>query len=167
MLLKNFYKCLYPMLVNSASESSIPVVTYDNNIYTNVIKNGGIFKASMTVGTIITPTEAYNSNTKQILLGSGDTAPTMDDYCLEQFIPNMYLVSYTCTNDKLGNLTISAIIRNDNAESVTVKEIGYIYITIANPNGRNILIYRDVLSTPVTIAPSEQYNFVININGVE
>lgn len=167
MLLKNFYKCLYSMLVNANSDTKIPVVTYDNNIYTNTITDSGIFKRLMNAGTIMTPTEAYSSNTKQILLGSGDTAPTMNDYCLEQFIPNMYLVSYTGTNDNLGNLIISAIIRNDNTESVTVKEIGYIYATTAYTNGRNILVYRDVLSTPVTIAPSEQYNFVININGVE
>jgi hypothetical protein len=116
-----------------------------------------------------------------IILGSGDTPPTPDDYKLDSWIPttNLRIESYsirfplsdknetTLPPDCIG--TFLGTFRNVTLENITVKEIGLL-IPYAGywPNGASmiinkILLVRDVLESPVIIKPGELYTFSLTI----
>lgn len=92
-----------------------------------------------------------------IRLGTGSTPVTYDDYCLESQI-SLTLVSssgsLTTPTEITGDTTNSVkqyTLNNSTGSSVTVTEIG-ISIQVG---ASQVLLYREVLNTPVTLAPSE------------
>lgn len=121
------------------------------------------------------------SSNGMIILGSGDTPPTKDDYKLDSWIPttDLRIENYgidlpisdknenTTPPDRIG--TFLNTFRNVTLENITVKEIGLL-IPYAGywPNGapmviNKILLVRDVLENPVTIKPGELYTFSLTI----
>ena len=119
--------------------------------------------------------------TGMIILGSGDTPPTKDDYKLDSWIPttDLRIESYnirlpisdknetTMPPDCIG--TFLSTFRNVTLENITVKEIGLL-IPYAGywPSGapmiiNKILLVRDVLESPVIIKPGELYTFSLTI----
>lgn len=121
------------------------------------------------------------SSSGMIILGSGDTPPTPDDYKLDSWIPttNLRIESYsirfplsdknetTMPPDCIG--TFLSTFRNVTLENITVKEIGLL-IPYAGywPDGapmviNKILLVRNVLDNPVIIKPGELYTFSLTI----
>lgn len=109
-----------------------------------------------------------------LILGSGDTPPTKEDYKLESWIPTIDLkpIAFGTISPKkyeddfIGGFWSTYY--NVSEENKTVKEIGIIssfYKTIAysDTSQTKILMAREVLENPVIIKPKEgcTFNFVI------
>jgi hypothetical protein len=108
-----------------------------------------------------------------IILGSGDTPPTPDDYCLDSWIPttDLKIVTYgaiSCKgydDDIIGGLW--GAFYNYTNENITVKEIGIIVDSLYYQDNSSIhtkyLLGREVFENPVIIKPQEgcTFNFTI------
>jgi hypothetical protein len=113
-----------------------------------------------------------------MILGSGDTPPTPDDYKLDNWIPTTELSvqNYYGTGPILESppsymLSITTSYKNNTNENITVKEIGIARSFLlpfksentTNYEIRHILLVRDVLQNPVIIKPGEITSFTIVI----
>ena len=109
-----------------------------------------------------------------MVLGSGDTPPTKDDYKLESWIPtaDLSVESYAGFGPlnqypptKICSLTTT--FRNNTNENITVKEVGVCialskasyFDTTISP--KYILLVREVLENPVIIKPDEITSFTV------
>jgi hypothetical protein len=115
-----------------------------------------------------------------IILGSGDTPPTKEDYKLDSWIPTADLrmetasISLPISNldenttppDRIG--TFLTTFRNVTLANITVKEVGLVVQHSWLQNGATwmsskTLLVRDVLESPVVIKPGELYTFSLTI----
>lgn len=115
----------------------------------------------------------------ELRVGSGNTAPTLDDYCLGNQINSLTKVNETVFPDlsntghkSYGYFTavtsFAATYRNDTNSAITVNEIGVFYyngspVTSYGDN-KWIMFARGVLDAPVEIAPGETYTFSITVD---
>ena len=110
-------------------------------------------------------TSKYDGFNGGVAFGNGDTPVTIDDYQLsgEHFIN--FVGSVDCViNEDFTECTWTHTLTNSGSESFTIKEVGvyagnsYTYYTV--------LIMREVLDSPVTIAPGGvgQVTFKFKIN---
>lgn len=105
-----------------------------------------------------------------IVLGTGTTPPTIDDYKMESYIPEGTL-SYTGSSLTLpltdtewtnnGTFSLTQTVANNTENPVTVTELGVYNSAITATTRACILLTRDVIS-PVTIAPNETKTFIIS-----
>lgn len=119
---------------------------------------------------------AYTRSTSGLcmVLGSGDTPPTKEDYKLDSWIPtaDLSVESYAGVGPhnqfpptKICSLTTT--FRNNTEENITVKEVGVcIALAKASNNATTIppkyvLLVRDVLQNPVIIKPDEITSFTV------
>ena len=128
--------------------------------------------------TIVSNTLLYADNYKEInatisssslgigiAIGSGTTAPTIDDFKMENAITtNLNAAGATRsfvadTNNSVISLTQPIV--NMGESSITVSEVGI--FAAYNTSGACMLLSRDVI-TPVTIAPNESKTFVVTID---
>lgn len=109
-----------------------------------------------------------------MIVGSGTTAPTKNDYKLESFIGSDVLQAKFCelsvddgvfnTDEAINIITKAWTFQNISDSPVTVSEIGLVAIAVNNStNIRHYLFYRDVLTSPVTIQPNGKYTFEANL----
>ena len=124
-----------------------------------------------------------------ILFGTGVTEPTFDDYKMENGFFNPNAIEYTTFVKKMpidfnALLTFSTTVKNVKTEgNLEIKEIGFvigtsdsaiepIYLESAmtidgdlaiDTTGRYVLLAREVLETPVVLAPGESRTFEIAI----
>ena len=127
-------------------------------------------------GWAVTTAQGISAQTT-LVVGSGTTPVTDDDYKLDVPITTLTAVSATtsCKSADTGaalsptTFTITATYRNDTEAPVTVNEIG-IMIPVGYKCSRSginanalssCLIYREVLETPVTIEPNQLRTFSI------
>lgn len=103
--------------------------------------------------------------TMAVQFGSGNTAPTPDDYHIETPVSGITITSKTDTVDKNnrgwneGNSYFGVFaIRNDNPAAITVSELG-LYITVSNVA---YLLTRDIF-TPTVLEPGEIYTFSVTV----
>lgn len=95
-----------------------------------------------------------------LMLGTGTTTPTADDYCLESPIyTNLSCDSVSVSRTSLTK-TYTATFANSGSSDITVTEVGFIaYILYTyTPNDERsdtFLMDRTVLDTPVTIPAGE------------
>lgn len=139
----------------------------ENNDTSKMIPSDGI------IGTSFTGIPKQTT----LVVGSGTTPVTDDDYKLDVPITTLTAISATtsCKTSDTGNtlspttFVISTTYRNNTNSPVVVKEIG-IMIPVgyrAATSGTNhnalssCLIYREVLDTPVTIEPNQLRTFSI------
>lgn len=114
-----------------------------------------------------------NSGAGILILGSGDTPPTPDDYCLDSWIPttDLKIAAYGAIrckgydDDIIGGLW--GTYYNVTNENITVKEIGIMVGGFYYENNAYVytkyLFAREVLENPVIIKPQEgcTFNFTI------
>ena len=124
-----------------------------------------------------------------ILFGTGVTEPTFDDYKMENGFFNPNAIEYTTFVKKMpidfnALLTFSTTVKNIKTEgNLEIKEIGFVMGTsdstsepiylesemtidgdlAIDTTGRYILLAREVLETPVILAPGESRTFEISI----
>ena len=119
-------------------------------------------------GQMITDSSTRTNLYMGVLVGSGSTAATYDDYKLDSMITS----GVTLVNNS-GTLTQQSVfdgdthhlrsvrsftINNSSASNITINEIGLAIAansTGTTANGYLTLVYREVLDSPVTLAPSE------------
>lgn len=112
-----------------------------------------------------------------VYIGTGDTEPTENDYCLKSPITSGVTGSATKTNiyDSSTNTTkvrITITVTNNGSESITIKEVAKVVSFdtasaiggVVTGNRRAIMVDRTLLETPVTIPAGEAgvifYDFV-------
>ena len=103
-----------------------------------------------------------------ILIGTGDTAPTYNDYSLEN-AGSLASVSTNISFDVISEnnvikfrTLITKSVNNNTQDTVTIKEIGVykrVYTT-SEASSQNILISREILSEPIVIEPNGEATFV-------
>lgn len=93
-----------------------------------------------------------------VIIGDGDVAPAYDDYDLSgsQITDFTATTAVTSVIDSNHHIIVTATynITNTGASSFTVKEIGMAF-GASDGTANSILMTRDLLATPVTIAPGD------------
>ena len=153
------------LFVNSGS------VNYDDLPQDTIIPTKIIKRMPRSLSDVSTAVNVI-SNSLFIAVGSGTTAPTENDYYLENPITLGILnASYTTIRDadnKIIGGKIIFTINNNTSDNVTINEIGVIAgygtsYTSANPSSiYPFLIDRTVLESGITLAPSEQANVSVS-----
>lgn len=160
--------CHWSFFFGGSDTSGLRMIRdYDNledMIASRVFFTGGTRSETIT----ISQSNGNNAGAGMIILGSGDTPPTPDDYKLDDWIPTteLYAVSYgvilpnTREDDLIGGFT--ATYYNVSQENKIIKEIGVISHGSLNNNknyGTKILMAREVFENPIIIKPQEGYTF--------
>lgn len=139
------------------------IASYDRKVTTvkKIDGNDGIlYSNSNSYGVFLTNLKLY--------VGSGTTAETIDDYCLESQINTLDMISSTGTNSNNPSYidgyinTFTSTFKNSTNDDIIVNEIGIIGKEITY--GVEALIYREVLETPITIAPNTTKAFSVTIS---
>ena len=164
MITKNF-KMLLAMILGSngatSSKGLVEVKDFDGNTkYMGYTLNG--FPGTVTRNVYVT-----GATVSGIMIGSGNTAPTENDYRLEQRITSGLTPSTPTVDfyvDANGNPyeEIMFTLTNTTGDDIVVKEIGYVQTLkissttggAATTNG-NFLLDRTVLETPVTVPAND------------
>ena len=102
-------------------------------------------------------------------VGTGSTPASIEDYILESdasasFSGKSLSASYANVGANYDcEITISAFGKNNTASPITISEIG-IYNTGVARNGNDkstVLLFREVLETPLVVQPNETYHFTL------
>lgn len=165
---------LYPATRNNKNDSAClrQIKDYDN--LEDMIKSTDFW----THGTREHVHDNVVGGAGMIILGSGDTPPTPDDYKLDSWIPTTELSvqSFDCfcftgterLNERIG--AFQTTFKNMTNEDKTVKEIGLIRDAFDRNNSdwnnkrTKVLFVRNVLDNPVIIKPGELYTFTLTLN---
>ena len=104
----------------------------------------------------------------RILLGSGTTAPTVDDYDLDNYISTLSVISNSYNNIQPSyndNLIASAgtIVRNNTNQDITITEVGLCSTHNSSDPDMYILYAREVLETAVVLHPGDTYSFAMQL----
>ena len=163
MLTKNWYYGFAAALT--------PSVTPSGQLYPNVKNLAGVLPTTIGTGirNWVKLTSASGEDTFPnmcfvltsttssggVILGTGTTTPTLDDYCLsgDMITTFTYSKNVTVTSDESG-VTITALytITNTGSSAFTIGELGLIAATYSSTSTSNkCLVERTVLDTPVTI----------------
>ena len=120
------------------------------------------------IGRINDQSIAYSKS--GVIIGSGTTAPTINDYALESRITTPLSSSGTITttyNDNSVTHTSVFTITNNHTEEITISEIGIFNSSTAKSGEKYAyLLERTVLETPITISSGGvgQVTYTITIN---
>lgn len=170
MLLKNF-------IVSLASGVATPTTTNSSNpLFRKATTGTGYQIRSGSMSTIYSVSGSVYSNTtgsngidtigtcKGIVLGTGTTPPTYNDFRIETpvessgYSNNSYSISADCQQVLTQSYT------NKSSEDITVTELGlFVSDSDTNENYAKVLLTRNVIS-PVTIKPNETKTFTIKID---
>ena len=96
---------------------------------------------------------------KWIGLGTGNTAESSSDYCLDSFTNALTYVTGVASNQN-GLTNLTATFENNTSSNVVIKEIG-VYLDMS---GWSFMMARKVLSSPVTVAPGATKSFTARID---
>lgn len=110
---------------------------------------------------------AWNQSYPYMVLGTGDTPPTVEDYKLSgELITSLTYQGQPTLNDN-NSLTYSILVTNNTEQPVTIKEVCLAIgtnIVSANNSGAAALLTRDVLPNPVTLNVGDSKTFSITID---
>lgn len=109
------------------------------------------------------PTANFSFAGAQIFLGTGNTAPTIDDYKLSGELITGLTSQVQNTSATNNSITFSATATNNTDAPVTIKEIGLGGYKSAS-GACVVLLTRDVLATPVTLNVGDSKTFSITID---
>ena len=176
MLLRNYYNwlALLTMGVLSTDTSTFGDGHLNTKSYSGAIYVSSSNVQSLSVGTgwsvATTITSAAGANRNSIIIGSGDTAVTFDDYALTSIIssgwtkgtPFAGTPSYNSETKKWTN-TISFVCTNSSGSTMTIKEVGIVAYINDYSTANSSLIYREVLATPVEITNGNSSTITLNL----
>ena len=90
-----------------------------------------------------------------VVVGSGSTPPSVDDYCLEAPITSVEHDGITSSVDENNNVIKTLSFRNSSSEAITIREVGVAmsgYKTNTSSGTGVFMAYREVLDTPYVVA---------------
>ena len=176
MLLRNYYNWLamLTMGVTNTDTSTFGDGHLNTKCYNGTIYASSTSPSSTAIGigrsvnTAITPACAANNGS--IIIGSGDTAVTFDDYALASIIssgwtkgtPIVGTPAYNSETKKWTN-TISFVCTNSSGSTITIKEVGIVTYIYDYGASLSSLVYREVLATPVTITNGNSSTITLNL----
>lgn len=182
MILKTFITGLKNLMSDNNSLLLVTLKTTGNTqqeYHNTAGLFGSFFKSVANVGPYwnTTPYDTPKNNTSYrasysfpvILVGSGTTAPTADDYKLENFIADIRYMGCNCS-DYGGTFTITNTIQNITENDVTINEVGlHAYCNYAStypPSYSTFyhMLTREVLPAPIILKAGETRVFSISIN---
>lgn len=91
-----------------------------------------------------------------IVLGSGTTPATINDYCLESRITSNLTCSTTITKNENNDRVLIITATNSGNSDIVIGEVGYhgsAPVSAQSSSSTAVLIERTVLDSPITIAP--------------
>lgn len=115
--------------------------------------------------------QQYYRNGFVIFIGTGDTAVTASDYCLDSAL-NIDVAGAGCTTADTGIVTTTRTFENNTGNDVEIKEMGLYLFTPVGEGAQYmkpiIMIGRKVLTNPVTIPVGEQrtFEYVIHMENI-
>ena len=117
---------------------------------------------------------SYLAGSLELVFGSGDTEPTVQDIKLENEITVPYLVTISKDSENLHNLTgktasnsfpilhATKVIKNNSLEdNITINEIGMI---AKDGYGFSYLLIREVLDSPYILEPQDTATFTLTLD---
>lgn len=156
MVLRNFYGWLYSAVMAQRTG-------YWQEGNATVINTSG---SGITVGYSSSdskyPTRTQSFADMGVYIGSGSTAPTYEDYCLEAQITTVSNTQ-TAYARVFGNAQAKGVLTYtgtySGAETVTIREIA-IYKNIYNASTAQtpVLFTRSLLENPITLEPGDGFN---------
>lgn len=111
-------------------------------------------------------TSSWNPAYSYMVLGTGDTPPTVEDYKLSGELITSLTYQGQPTLDDNNSLTYSILVTNNTEQPVTIKEVCLALgtETISDNSGAAALLTRDVLPNPVTLNVGDSKTFSITID---
>lgn len=190
MLLNLYYKLMWwyakaaaNVTANGKGYITIPNTVFaDGNLY-NSLYWGHYegYRSALTHGLLVRPYmgmksqadtpeqfyvgDGYNACYSNFIVGSGATPVTGDDYQVEKEIVN----GLTCeaitvqTDDEARTVTYRKTLYNASQKDITIAEVGLTGPVCLQNSMKQALIYREVLQTPVTLAPGESATLRITV----
>ena len=99
-----------------------------------------------------------------VIVGSGDTEPTMQDIKLANKIGNLTYITSSMVEGTIDYTKfISVTYRNNTSDIITVREIGLAMAGLTSGFPCNALLGRIVLDAPVIMNPGDIYTFSYGI----
>ena len=119
----------------------------------------------------ISGTSNFTCNTLCLLVGTGATPATLDDYKLESQLELTSGIDSCRMDSNTGIITLTREFINNTGDSVTIKELGVYNVSIQRAGTTNInvfLVGREVLAEPVIIDNGKSYTFsyFIDMSGI-
>lgn len=177
MLLNNFRYFVVNTLKGSwefgPNTTATPRIKFtDGSLYSG----SNITPNDMSGSTIaLLPSKFYNTSTTALwsvgyaymVLGTGETPPTVEDYKLSgELMTSLTYQGQPTLNDN-NSLTYSILVTNNTEQPVTIKEVCLAIGTSgisSTAAGAAALLTRDVLATPVTLNTGDSKTFSITID---
>lgn len=185
MLLDNFRYFIVNVLKNGFSFGNLSTATprikfTDGSLYSYTssgVASHAILPRSINATTIaLLPRKFYNKSDNNnwssvypyMVLGTGDTPPTVEDYKLSGELITDLTFQGQPTLDDNNSLTYSILVTNANEQPITIKEvclaIGTASTSSSSSSVAAALLTRDVLATPVTLNTGDSKTFSITID---
>lgn len=173
MFTNNFRKLLFKFVFGATSTfKDTPSDTYSNlptiittsganRSFTNMSSSGYIRESWYSIVNSLGTINTSSTNGRGfIILGTGTTAPTADDYCLESQITENLSCDSVSVSRATTTKTYTATFSNSGTSDMVVTEIGYVSRITHNYNfgdyyWDDFLMDRTVLETPITIPAGE------------
>ena len=102
-----------------------------------------------------------------IVVGSGTTEPTADDYVMEQQINSLTVVQSSNSGNRSMNYNdgyiyaLARTFKNNTSDPITISEVGVYSQSL--PNNLGVVMYAREVIAPVTIQPDHTYTFSMTI----
>lgn len=112
----------------------------------------------------------YSTGITFLSYGSGTTDPTTDDYTLESPISTLTGSSASCGKTASGK-QYTQVVTNETNEDITITELGLFVLVHINSISElamrsSVMLYREVLDTPVTLEPGQTATFTVELTFV-
>ena len=119
---------------------------------------------------IASDSQYYPATGFTIFLGSGNTAVTASDYCLDTPL-NLTVTGASCSTSAGGVVTTIRTFENNTGSDVSVSEYGLYLFKNKDTNEVSypvILLGRKVLSSPIVIPNGEQrtFEYIVRLNNI-
>ena len=176
----NFYKHIYNQLFKSSLYQSVSISVRRTNAYIdNSIINVNGESANFYLGTVGELSASAGDDTLGIVVGSGSTAVTLNDYNLVSKIPHgttagrlaygaSTVQNMDVSDPTLWTFKITRTFTNSSGAPIDIREIGLIgtYLRISGTllTTDKVMIARDALSSSITVQPNDQVLVQYKIN---
>lgn len=112
----------------------------------------------------------YTTGITFLAYGDGTTEPTADDYTLTNYIDDLTCSSATCGKTATGK-QYTQVVTNETNDDIEISEIALfalVYVNNTQPSAMKsaIMLYREVLDTPVTLEPGQTATFTVELTFV-
>lgn len=159
MITKNFMACV---IANTDTQLNVSAKKVDGEYITKGYGDIANFLGFVSGNNLDYSASAGQS--MRLLLGSGDSSASINDYKLESLVTDYSILAHSKTSIGAYDKLCTVFNRTIEADSdITIKEYG---IVSTDSNGNALLLAREVLSEPVTLQPGEKHTFTMTI-GLE